>query len=167
MASPIFLYTASAIFVAYVVTIFAKFGLLLSLSESHYKWKEVHKKLGFIFPLFILSLIVVLLPYWFDVSSEDTRFCAFLSLCGLLFVAGAPLFKDKFQRRVHFCGASVSWLGANGWLFFNGFWEMPVAFMIIASIYTLIHRKSWLLWFELAGILSLLTILLINHIKTI
>ena len=167
MTSCIFLYSAAGIFMAYTISVFAMFGVLPSLSESHYRWKEKDKRLSFVFPSFIFIMSILLVPYWFDHSSENTLFLILFASFSFLLVAAAPLFKG-YQRKTHFTGAIMCAAATLLWMILNGHSNIPLWWLCAAIVAICIFgRRTWLLWLEIAAFVSLFNTHIYKHLTTI
>lgn len=104
---------------------------------------------------------MLLVPVWLELSSESVQFLSFLACGGLMFVGTAPLFKEEFQRKVHFGGTIVAGLGTTLWLLFSGMWYIPSAFFFVSGI-VMLFKKKWLFWLEMALFASAYTGLLVK-----
>ena len=104
------------IFLAYIAFVWAKYGVLNSISESWYKVEDKEKILFtlFCFSLGILTLFYAGGPLWF------------LSGACLTFVGAATRFKDgKYTQVIHTGGALLSILIAFIALWIEGIWFGP------------------------------------------
>lgn len=105
--------------VAYIGYALKVCGLPASLSDTYYILKDKHRP-SWLFQLAMVLCPMLLVPVWLELSSDSVQFLSFLACGGLMFVGTAPLFKEEFQRKVHFGGTIVAGLGTTLWLLFSG-----------------------------------------------
>lgn len=134
--------------VAYIGYALKVCGLPASLSDTYYILKEKHRP-SWLFQLAMVLCPMLLVPVWLELSSESVQFLSFLACGGLMFVGTAPLFKEEFQRNVHFGGTIVAVQGTTLWLVLSGMWYIPSAFFFVSGIVMLL-KKKWLFWLEMA-----------------
>ena len=181
----ILLITSSIIFVAYITTMCAIFGVPESISETYYLLENIPVSLrknagktnqeyyrllqevkggkGLLFMFFLCAVGFTLFPYWVSICPENTQLLTFLAAGGIVMTGAAHDFK-KYGRAVHFGGAITSALATTLWLCLNGFWNIPLCCLAIAGAVTIIrYPKQWLFWFEAAAFVALFTSLIINR----
>lgn len=134
--------------VAYIVYALKECGLPASLSDTYYILKGKHRP-SWLFQLAMFLCPILLVPVWLELSSESVQFLSFLACGGLMFVGTAPLFKEEFQRKVHFGGTIVAGLGTTFWLLFSGMWYIPSTFFFV-SVIVMLFKKKLLFWLEMA-----------------
>ena len=142
---------ATTLFVAYISMMCAMFGVPPSISETYYLLDRRKKGRGKLFMLWCLLMVACLAPFWFQTCNENTTFLAWFAAMGLLFVGGAPLFKDAHMRGVHKIGAITAALATTLILAFNGLGIYPLIIYPIALLFIIIYRKNWLFWAELTA----------------
>ena len=133
------------IFVAYVMFIITKFGVLDSISESWYKLRSLGGVWYSLFTWFCWGLGFLML---FQTNGSTPLF--FLSGTGLMFVGAATMFKlkDDLQPYIHFIGAAIGILGALvGLVIERGEWDPSLIFVIALTIFNFtikVHRTWWI-----------------------
>ena len=153
---------SAIIFITYIVTIIARFGIPESISDSFYLLEQKRKGSGIAFMFLCVAVTFTLCPYWLEVSPDHIRFLVFLSGGGLLLTGAAHEFKG-FEREAHFVGATTCATASLLWLIFAGLWVVPLACFVIFSTITLFNRKNWLFWQELAAFTAVFLALFINN----
>jgi hypothetical protein len=134
--------------VAYIVYALKVCVLPSSLSDTYYILKEKHRP-SWLFQLAMVLCPMLLVPVCLSLSSASVQFLSFLACGGLMFVGTAPLFKEEFQRKVHFGGTIVAGLGTTLWLLFSGMWYIPSTFFFVSGI-VMLFKKKCLFWLEMA-----------------
>lgn len=134
---------------SYLFYVVGRFGIPNSISETYY----LLGKMGWLFQMTVLLVAFMVIPTLIDRSSINTQFLAFLACAGLAFVAAAPLFKEKFEGKIHYVGAGVCCGGLVLWQVFNAYWLVPiVCFLII--LYPILKGRKYMWWLEIATIVS-------------
>jgi hypothetical protein len=133
----------------YLAFVVVKFGIPPSISESYY----LLGKKGWLFQIALMVTAFCVVPSLVDASSENTRFLAFLACAGLLFVAGAPLFKLRFDGKVHFISAALCCGGLVLWQVVNTSWVIP-ALSFGFACYPMLKGKKYMWWLEIATVTS-------------
>lgn len=129
----------AVIFTAYIGFVWKKFGVLGSISESYYKFKEQESRL---FMFFTWALAAPMFTYetgWYFGSG------VFLCFCGT-----ASAYKEKMTSAVHYVGASGSIILATIGLLHEAV-IFPMVWGIIASVLLSIFKvsnRTW--WIEIA-----------------
>ncbi len=136
------------VFISYVSWIWARYGVLKSISQSYY---ELPKNLQFLFTFFCwgFSLPAII------VGSTGL---IFLAGSGIGFVGAAAAFQEDMTHEVHMIGAGTGVTASQLAIFLNfGLWPINIAF-ISASLFLLLFRKKirgWIWWIEIAAFLSI------------
>ena len=129
-------------FVGYVSTVWAKFGVLPSISDSFYAWKG---QWCWLFTLFCWIMTFTILPI------EPNPFF-FFTAAGLGFVGAAAQIKDKFVEKVHVKGAVIGIsAGLLGIGFTYGDWWLVISALIIAGLIKLFKIKNDIWWIEITA----------------
>lgn len=133
-----------------------------SIKSKSIPWclSECYYIIGGWFSILMVIASIILLPFILDHTPETYQFLAFFTLSGLIFVAFAPKYKDKFEGNVHYVSAIISGVSSLLWTFFCGDAITLIVLSILASLLLIIDRNRWLLWVELGCILSVLISLL-------
>lgn len=131
-----------------------KYGIPESISQTVFKLPH-----EVCFTLVMYSVGFLNIAQMIDHCSENTKFLAFLSIAGVLFVGAAPLGKDC-NEKVHIAGAlffgicSQIMIALNAPLLLLGW--VPCVFWLLKSAGR--HYKFWL---EMACIIDLLVFCLL------
>lgn len=126
---------SSGIFIAYVIYIWLKFGILSSISDSYYKTNS-----PFLFAIFIWGTAIPLII----VGNTALMFFAGALLC---FVGASPAFKKrKMEEKIHVYGTigSIALGIISMWVDF-GLWYLTVI-MVAGYIFTMfvkIKNETW------------------------
>ena len=147
----ILLLISLAIFTAYIVGVYLKFGILKSVSASYYSIK--HKA------LFTLALWGFAIPVQIYAFIELQNWCLVLAGIGICFVGAAPDYKMKVEGDVHYLAAFTGViLGLIG-IAFEGLWyvALPAAVLIVAI--NSIKNKTY--WQEIAAFYIIVLTLLV------
>lgn len=122
------------IFVGYVATIWALYGVLTSISESYYrlpkKWNPMFTLAlwGFAFPAMIIGTPITGLM--------------FFACAGIMFVGAAAQFHQKITKTVHLVGASLG-MGLSQVAIATAFgmWPITAASVVIAGLIMLFRKQ--------------------------
>lgn len=149
-----------AVFLSYVLYLTYRFGVLPSISESHYRLSEIRK--GYLFTLFcwVLSITMIF-------QTNETSPLFFLSATGLAFVGAASMFKwDGAQTAfVHYIGASLGIAGALIGLMYEYSNPHPVAIFILSTlILKLFSIRNAIWWVEIIAFLCIISGLLYRFV---
>lgn len=137
------------IMLSYLGLVLIRFGIPKSISETYY----LLGKMGWLFQVTLFSVAFLVVPTLIDMSSEGTRFLAFLACAGLAFVGAAPLFKRKLDGKVHYISAAMCCGGLVLWQVFNACWVVPlICFVAIIPPMLFDGKRMW--WLEIATIVS-------------
>ena len=121
------------IILTYILYIICKYGVPHSISQSYYLIK--HK---WIFSLVLISSVALILPGMLEM---EYSYLAFPALCGVLFVAATPNFKDdELTDDVHTYSAIVSLIFSQLWVIFTN--PLVLLWWIPFIIYLLLQRGS-------------------------
>lgn len=130
-----------------------------SISETSYIWesncdhKQFHK--AHIFTWYCLLIAALLFPIWISHTNQNWQFLAFLGSVGICGAGITPFFKEKFQAPIHYGGGILAMLCYMMWMIFSGNVPYLAISMSVATILTIIKRKSWVFWYEICGLISL------------
>lgn len=170
-AFQIMLLCAAIIYWIYTIAVFRIFGVPDSYSDTFYKFNDIKKGLGVLFPIMLLSMTGLLMPSWLELSDKllpNLTFLAFFGGVGLCFVAAAPYFKEMTidtghpikdlvyrsfhgQGLVHTIGALLSMISTIVWAAFSSFWWVmliSLAATIILAVSTKTVKRSTVFWVE-------------------
>jgi hypothetical protein len=143
--------TMLTIFIGYVATIWAIYGVLPSISESFYR---LPKKYNFIFTLalwgFAFPAIIIGVP---------TTALMFFAGAGIMFVGAAAQFKQELTKTVHFVGAGAGVvLSQIAIATTYGMWPITAAFVLLSVLILLFRNKiknTELWWIEILSFISI------------
>lgn len=139
------------LFLAYNISILAKFGIPPSLSQSYYLLNGVKKNLGFLFTGMMLSMAFTLLPAWLElgevISSWSTYLnpLAFFTCAAIAFVGAAPAFRScPLESKVHTIAAMTAAVCAVTWCLVTC-WQIMYVPLLTAGVVAVIGwlTKSW------------------------
>lgn len=156
----IFVISAFIIYAIYNAIALSLFGVPKSLSMTYYLFMEKKKWLSVWFPVMMLSMVVLLIPSWLEISDGSyLQFMAFLAAGGIMFTGSAPAFKSSdLENKVHTGSAAFAAIFALLWVIFvSQFWQFIVVWFIFcafASVWTNTYKKSYIYWLETVAFLS-------------
>lgn len=146
------------IFVTYVAYIIYRFGILPSISESHYKLNTVRQ--GYFFTIFCWLLATTMI-----FQSDESTPLYFFSGMGLAFVGAATQFKwtGANTHIVHYLGAVLG-IGCAlmGLYFESGLWQPTVIVLIFLAFCSIAKTKNGIFWVEIASFLAIITGLIVR-----
>jgi hypothetical protein len=131
----------AVIFIAYIIFITIKFGVIHSISESWYKLPKGQKGWFTAMCWGIGAPMVV---------HEHGLFM--LSAAGFLFVGAATMFKQKMTKEVHYSGAFAGIVGALAglWVVYDLWWPLAVTALAVGGIIAT-KLKHPIYWIEIAS----------------
>ena len=150
---PVLYTTMLTVFVSYVAFIWAKYGVLKSISQSYYELPEKLKPLFTFFCWgFALPAIILGSSGWM-----------FLAGAGIAFVGAAAAFQEKMTHTVHMVGAGVG-VGAGQLAIIIQYhmWPISVAFFGLSLLLLLFRKKinnKHIWWIEILDFVSIATVL--------
>ena len=151
-----------------IVTVFISamvysFGIQENISTYFYCLEEWHIDAGVLFFWFAVLSAFLAIPFWLEVSTENTQFLAFLACAGLVFVGAASRFKVDLTGKVHYTAAIICISSSILWLICSGLWIVPL--FIFAGLGWVSYKKGNLMfWGELAGFISIYIGLIVKAI---
>jgi hypothetical protein len=135
-------------FISYVSWIWARYGVLKSISQSYYELPQNLQPLFTFFCWgFALPAIIVGSTGWM-----------FLAGAGIGFVGAAAAFQEDMTHDVHMVGAGVGVGASQLAIFLNfGLWPINIAFISIGLLLLLFRKKikTWMWWTEIAAFISI------------
>ena len=146
------------IFATYVAYITYRFGILPSISESHYKLNTVRQ--GYFFTIFCWALATTMI-----FQSDQSTPLYFFSGMGLAFVGAATQFKwsGANTHLVHYLGAVLGIGCAVMGLYFESHLWQPAAIIVVFSALCSINRtKNAIFWVEIVSFLAIITGLIVR-----
>lgn len=146
------------IFVTYVAYIIYRFGILPSISESHYKLNTVRQ--GYFFTIFCWLLATTMV-----FQSDESTPLYFFSGMGLAFVGAATQFKwtGANTHIVHYLGAVLG-IGCAlmGLYFESGLWQPTIIVLLLSAYCSITKTKNGIFWVEIASFLAIITGLIVR-----
>lgn len=150
------------IFTAYIAYIVARYGVPASISESHYLLPRPWK---WLFTAFCWGVALTIAVPWFALTPDAWQPLPFISIGGLLFVGGSPLFLEKQQRMIHYISAGACMLCSQLWIIgWAGMWPVSACFFSAFGLAALHDRQRAVFWVELAAFLSLFATIVTHNI---
>lgn len=150
------------VFFGYVTYLWAKYGILPSISDS---WYELPDNKKWMFTIFCWGFSVPALILGLSLSNDNPfQFLIFLGASGIMFVGASPDFKKKdgLDHKVHRIGALTGVIANTLFLFFvfPQLWVVPTMFTILTTI-LFIKKQSvkeiW--WIEVLSFLTYSTVI--------
>ena len=150
---PVLYALMTTVFVSYVAWIWARCGVLSSISQSYY---ELPKNLQPLFTFFCWGFAI---PAIILGSSS----VMFLAGTGIAFVGAAAAFQETMTHDVHYIGAGVGVLASQLAIAFQyGMWPVNIAFISVALLLLLFRKKlnnKHIWWIEIAAFISICIVL--------
>lgn len=145
---------AFALYFVYNAVAVCKFGAPKSLSMTYYLFSEQNTKLKWCFPTMMVSMALLLLPAWLDLSNgHDLQFMSFFAAAGIMFVGAAPAFKSSsLENSVHQFSAYFAALFAILWVcLVANLWYVVVIWLVLLGlvmVLTKTAKTSFIFWLE-------------------
>ena len=144
---------ATCIYVVYNAISMAYFGILDSLSNTYYLYKEKCGK-GWLFCLMMYTVVLLMMPAWIGLSEgSNWQFLAFLAPASIMFVGTAPRFKDSnLENKVHSISAIIAAICSIAWVaLVTPYWWLILiwtGFVALAAIFTSSYKSAYTYWLE-------------------
>lgn len=119
-----------------------------TVSDTYYQLRERNHSV-WLFQIAMIVPAMVLMPVWLEYSTDNIQFLSFLACAGLMFVGTAPLFKEEFERKVHYAGAAIAGIATILWVCLSGMGWLPMIVFTFAGM-AMLRYKKWLFWAEIA-----------------
>lgn len=134
----------------------------ISLSASHYAWESKWQ-----FPFMMISVALLLLPVWIELTPEQWRFLPFISCAGMCFVGCSAEYRDPgIARTVHLTAAYIGSVTVVLCLIFvlGGFITLLSSFIVHVTIGLLTRKfkETYTYWLENCAIIALFIVLYKN-----
>lgn len=161
---------AILIFVVYNIVVLALFGVPKSLSMTYYLFKGKKNSLKCLFPIMIVSLCMLLIPSWIELSeSSNFQFLSFLAPVALVFVGFTPAFNDAdMYKTIHNIAAYSCAVLAMLWIILvTPFWYIILIVLGIISVIAVLTKtvkSSYIYWLEMVAFISLFTSIIVYYI---
>lgn len=146
------------IFVSYVGYITYRFGVIPSISDSHYKLNTVRQ--GYIFTIFCWALAITMV-----FQSDESTPLYFFSGVGLAFVGAASEFKwtGANTNIVHYLGAVLGIGCAAMALYFESvMWQPAVSIVLFSGFCSIYKIKNAIFWVEIVAFVAIITGLILR-----
>lgn len=150
----VFFYLATVVFIVYIVATLVKFSVPVSISKSHYLWKDAGYP--YLFTTVMWTIAISTSMYWVDIAPNALKCVPFLSMTGLLFVGGACAYKETLTDRTHYISAGI-------WAFFALLYfalQLPISILIGAIIGSIgllgDEKRNITFWLEIAVVATML-----------
>lgn len=146
------------IFVAYNIYILYRFWIPESLSETSYllgskKW---------MFSLVCVLFTLIVLPPWLSQSEPNTELLSFIACGGIAFAGLTPMYRESFQKNIHYTSAIISAISMIAWMIFNE----PILIALLGVLFiipTAFKPKSYVYWFELESFIVVINYLIESY----
>ena len=152
--------SAFIIYAIYNAIALGLFGVPKSLSMTYYLFMEKKKWLSVWFPTMMISMVILLMPSWLEISEGSYfQFMAFLAAGGIMFTGAAPAFKSSdLEDKVHTGSAAFAALFALLWVIVvSQLWYFIILWLIVCSfcaVFTKTYKSSYIYWLETVAFLS-------------
>jgi hypothetical protein len=151
--------------VLYLATAIRRKGSLPeSISETSYIWEQdcpnsstsyLSAHTAYLFSLYCAITALLTIYPWYSAIGDYTRFLGVGGVLGILAAGATPFFRSSWQKPVHYGGGILVMTCWVLWMILNSFYIALVEVLGLACVLTCIKKQSWVLWFELAGLLGL------------
>lgn len=146
------------IFVAYNIYILYRFGIPESLSETSY----LLGKNKWMFSIVCVLFTLVVLPPWIGASIVNTEFLTLFACGGIAFAGLTPMYRESFQKTIHYTSAIISSICMVIWMAFND----PSLILMLGVLFivpTAFKPKSYVYWFELESFIVIISYLIQHY----
>lgn len=154
---------AFSIYFVYNAIAVCRFGAPKSLSDTYYEFQDISSKLKWCFPVMMVSMAMLLMPAWIDLSEGHTlQFTSFLAAAGIIFVGIIPNFKDgRSEKLGHTISAIFAAVFAILWVcsVANMWYIVLIWSLLILAIMFLTNtwKTSYIYWLETIAFASTFT----------
>lgn len=149
---------AAAIIAVYLIYTCVYFDTIpKSISYTHYLWSTGIRYGQLVFPLVMIALCFLLVPYWLELTPERWQFLPFLGCAAMAFVGSAAAYLDTLTRVVHYTAAFIWAVASVVWLvimsqYFALYFSVSICVMgAVAS-----GKSKVTFWAELACVMALI-----------
>lgn len=169
----LFVLAAFLIYWAYNQVALAIFGVPKSLSMTFYLFQERKKWQRILFPIMMVSMAVLLLPSWLEISEgSDLQFMAFFAAAGIIFTGAAPAFKSSdLENKVHMGSAIFAAIFALLWVAFVAkLWYFIVVWLVIIVLMSLLTKSiktGYIYWLETVAFMSTFTAVIAHYVNVL
>ena len=166
----IFILIAIFIYAIYNILMLCFFGIPESLSMTFYLLKNKKPWTRFFFPIMMISLSLLLLPSWLEISTgHNLQFLTFLAAAGIMFTGVAPEFqRSDLENIVHTGSAIVSASVALIWVVCcTNAWNIVCLWFLFFSLIAFITKtiiNSYTYWLEQITVVSTFNAILLYFI---
>lgn len=158
MASFIFLIVLSLIVLIYNGYVLKNYGVPESLSETAYLFR-FHGKSEWLFTYFCLIVAFILFPIWVSQTNENYQFLTFLSCGGMIFAGITPLFKEEFQKAVHYTSGIIAMIAYLAWMIWAKEYYVLFAEIALFANALVFDKKNYTYYAEVICLVGLIVIL--------
>lgn len=131
-----------------------------SISETSYIWeaecdhKQWHK--AHLFSIYCVLMACLIFWPWVKITPEYWQFICFLGCTGILIAGITPFFKEKYQAPIHYTGGTIIALCWIMWMLMMHHYITIVVCGVIIGACCAVKPRSWVFWFEVAGLFGLI-----------
>lgn len=153
----IFLLIISIIYNFYIV--FRHKGIPESISQTSYIFNQINGKY-YLFSCYCVLIVAILFPIWVDFSLDSYKFLTFLSCTGILFAGSTPLFRESYQKLVHYGSGILAIIAYILWMSLSGYYYYLLVEILTVTILSLLDKKNFVYYTEIIALLGLIILLL-------
>ena len=143
-------------FVLYNAFVLNKFGVPESVSSTSYLFKTYNGK-PWLFSFMCVIIVVGLFPLWVNVSDDNYDCLVFITCAGILFAGATPMFRESFERPIHYGSGIILTISFILWFVFNSYWITLVSIGILSLLLILLKPMNYVYFFEVVAYLTLST----------
>ena len=148
------------LFVSYIGYTVGMYGISVSICDPQY----LLGKRGWLFTLFCLVESSLLIASFIEASKEEYQFLAFIASASLAFVGSAPLFKEDYNRNIHYVSAGICALASLACQVLMSFWYVPlITFLGGVIVLACLKFKKPVFWMEMCAFISTYITLLLLY----
>lgn len=148
------------LFVSYIGYVIGMYGIPASISDTYY---QLGKK-GWLFTLFCLAESSLLVASFIEASKEEYQSLAFIASVSLAFVGSAPLFKEDYNRNIHYASAGVCVMASLVWQVLMVYWYAPlITFLGGVIVLACLKFRKPVFWMEMCAFISTYITLLLLY----
>lgn len=130
-----------------------------SISETSYISKE---RFGTTVPFSLMCILCIIgiLPIWMLKSPEIWQFLVFFSCGGMLFAGATPLFKERFEAKIHYTSGIIAFTSGILWLCVTHYWLSIGTIISVSYICSVFNKSKFVFIYEVIGFIVIAITLL-------
>lgn len=167
MMNELELFNISALmFTLYNGFVCCKFGIPESISSTSYIFKEYNGK-PWLFSFMCVIIVVGLFPLWVLISEDCYDWMVFITCAGILFAGATPMFRESFEKPIHYGSGIILSLSMVSWMISSGYWKQLLVIGVLSLCSILFFDKSkYVYYFEIFAYYIIATILIVGALQT-